>query len=103
MTWLYVLMDIIILLVLISLCVLVIILWNKKGRLRSGSLEHFRNDELYERSKEEQKKYKHIDEVSAEDEIILPDTETPAPIEDDSITFSAGYGGMTELEVEDND
>lgn len=103
MTWLYVLMDIIILLVLIFLCVLVIVLWNKKGKLSSGSLEHFRNDELYEKSKEEQKKYKHIDEISDEDEIVLPDTAEPDPIEDDNITFSAGYGGMTELEVEDDD
>ena len=102
MTWLYILMDIIILLVLLFLCGLVIVLWNKKGRLGRGTLDTFRNDELYEKSEEDRKRLKHIDDVLEEEDIIDLGSE-PEPICDEEITFSPGYGGITETEVEIHD
>ena len=102
MTWLYILMDIIILLVLLFLCGLVIVLWNKKGRLGRGTLDTFRNDELYEKSEEDRKRLKHIDDVLEEEDIIDLGSE-PEPIGDEEITFSPGYGGITETEVENYD
>lgn len=102
MTWLYILMDIIILLVLLFLCGLVIVLWNKKGRLGRGTLDTFRNDELYEKSEEDRKRLKHIDDVLEEEDIIDLGSE-PEPIVDEEITFSPGYGGITETEVEIHD
>ena len=102
MTWLYILMDIIILLVLLFLCGLVIVLWNKKGRLGRGTLDTFRNDELYEKSEEDRKRLKHIDDVLEEEDIIDLGSE-PEPIGDEEITFSPGYGVITETEVEIHD
>lgn len=102
MTWLYILMDIIILLVLLFLCGLVIVLWNKKGRLGRGTLDTFRNDELYEKSEEDRKRLKHIDDVLEEEDIIDLGSE-PETIDDEEITFSPGYGGITETEVEIHD
>lgn len=102
MTWLYILMDIIILLVLLFLCGLVIVFWNKKGRLGRGTLDTFRNDELYEKSEEDRKRLKHIDDVLEEEDIIDLGSE-PEPIGDEEITFSPGYGGLSETEVETND
>ena len=102
MTWLYILMDIIIPLVLLFLCGLVIVLWNKKGRLGRGTLDTFRNDELYEKSEEDRKRLKHIDDVLEEEDIIDLGSE-PEPIGDEEITFSPGYGGITETEVEIHD
>lgn len=102
MTCLYILMDIIILLVLLFLCGLVIVLWNKKGRLGRGTLDTFRNDELYEKSEEDRKRLKHIDDVLEEEDIIDLGSE-PEPIGDEEITFSPGYGGFTETEVEIHD
>lgn len=102
MTCLYILMDIIILLVLLFLCGLVIVLWNKKGRLGRGTLDTFRNDELYEKSEEDRKRLKHIDDVLEEEDIIDLGSE-PEPIGDEEITFSPGYGGITETEVEIHD
>ena len=102
MTWLYILMDIIILLVLLFLCGLVIVLWNKKGRLGRGTLDTFRNDELYEKSEEDRKRLKHIDDVLEEEDIIDLGSK-PDPIGDEEITFSPGYGGITETEVEIHD
>lgn len=102
MTWLYILMDIIILLVLLFLCGLVIVLWNKKGRLGRETLDTFRNDELYEKSEEDRKRLKHIDDVVEEEDIIDLGSE-PEPIGDEEITFSPGYGGITETEVEIHD
>lgn len=103
MTWLYILMDIIILLVLLFLCGLVIVLWNKKGRLGRGTLDAFRNDELYEKSEEERKRLKHIDDVADEDDDTVDLGCEPEPIGDDEITFSPGYGGITETEDTTND
>ena len=102
MTCLYILMDIIILLVLLFLCGLVIVLWNKKGRLGRGTLDTFRNDELYEKSEEDRKRLKHIDDVLEEEDIIDLGSEAE-PIGDEEITFSPGYGGFTETEVEIHD
>lgn len=103
MTWLYILMDIIILLVLLFLCGLVIALWNKKGKLGRGTLDTFRNDELYEKSEEDRKRLKHIDDVAEEEDDVIDLGSEPEPIGDDEITFSPGYGGLSETEVETND
>lgn len=103
MTWLYIVMDVIILLVLFFLCVFIVILWNKKRKLGRGTLDSFRNDELYEKSKEDRKKLKHIDDLPDEDEIPIDEIIEPEVIDDGDISFSAGYGGVSELEVTDDD
>ena len=103
MTWLYILMDIIILIVLLFLCGLVFVLWNKKGKLGRGTLDTFRNDELYEKSEEDLKRLKHIDDYPDEDDTVVDLGTQPEPIGDDEISFSPGYGGMTETEAEKND
>lgn len=103
MTWLFILLDVLILLALVVLCGLTVYFWNKKGSLRRDSLESFRNEEIYEKSKAEQKRMAHIEDIiDEEEEFIEPPVETEAVVEEE-IVFAAGYGGMTELGVEDDD
>ncbi len=103
MTWLFILLDVLIFLALVVLCGLTVCFWNKKGGLKHDSLENFRNEEIYERSKEEQKRMAHIEDImDEEEEFIEPPIETEAVAEEE-IVFAAGYGGMTELGVEDDD
>lgn len=100
MTWLYILIDVLILVLLLSLVLVLIYFWNKKKGLSIGSLSEFRNNTIYEKSYEEQKKKAHIEEIIDEEyEFIddLDDTETE-PI--DGVYFSDGYG---EEEVADNE
>lgn len=100
MTWLYVLIDILILVLLIFLVFVVIYFWNKKKGLSIGSLSEFRNNTIYEKSYEEQKKKAHIEEiVDEEPEYIddLDDTESESIAE---IYFSEGYGDAEVLDDE---
>lgn len=102
MTWLFILLDVLILLSVIALGIVIVVLWNKKSSLHRSSLADFRNDEIYEKSKRDRKKLAHVDEtVEQEEEIVEPDEqETSEPIEDGDISFSNGYG-FTELGVDD--
>ena len=100
MTWLYVLIDILILVLLIFLVFVVIYFCNKKKGLSIGSLSEFRNNTIYEKSYEEQKKKAHIEEiVDEEPEYIddLDDTESKSIAE---IYFSEGYGDAEVLDDE---
>ena len=52
MTWLYVLIDVLILLLIVALILVVLYFWNKKKELNIGSLSEFRNNTIYEKSYE---------------------------------------------------
>lgn len=100
MTWLFILLDILILAGIIVLCIFVVRLWNRNRPLSKSSLSEFRNDDIYEKSVQDKKRLAHIED-SLED-VQFVDTEESMDaeelmIEEDNITFSAGYGGMTEL------
>ncbi len=102
MTWLFVLMDILILVALVILCVVVYVLWNKRKKLNKISLSEFRNEEIYEKSAEEQKKFAHIEDTLNEDEPDEILTENNAEeVSDNEISFTAGYGEVTEVGVND--
>ena len=102
MTWLFILLDVLILLSVIALGIVIVVLWNKKSGLNRSSLSDFRNEDIYEKSKRDKKKLAHIDEpVSSDEEVIDITEEVPSePIEDEDISFSNGYG-FTELGVDD--
>lgn len=92
MTWLYILIDILILMFALALILVVLYFWNKKKELSIGSLSEFRNSTIYEKSYEDQKKKAHIEEI-VEDETSFIDDE----VENDEepiagIYFSDGYG-----------
>ena len=102
MNWVFILLDVLILFTVIVLCGVIVFLWNKKRSLSRNSLELFRNDEIYEKSKEEQKRMAHIDDtVIEENEYVIPPE--PESVEDAQIVFSGGYGGKTQPGVQDND
>ena len=102
MTWLFILIDILIFLALVALCVITVYFWNKKGGLGHNSLEHFRNEEIYEKSQEDKKRMAHIEDTIVEEEEVIEPPE-PEAVEEEQIVFSGGYGGMTELGVEEDD
>lgn len=102
MTWLFILIDILIFLALVALCVITVYFWNKKGGLGHSSLEHFRNEEIYEKSQEDQKRMAHIEDTIVKEEEFVEPPE-PEAVEEEQIVFSGGYGGMTELGVEEDD
>lgn len=60
-----------------------------------GSLDEFRNDSIYEKSIEDQKRLAHIEEITEEKNYIddIDDIEAE-PV--DSIIFSSGYGETEE-------
>ncbi len=103
MTWVFILMDVLILAALIFLCVVVYLLWTRRKKLNKVSLSQFRNEELYEKSAEEMKRYAHIEDTlnSGEEEEVAPETVSEVNIEESEISFSNGYGGLTELGVND--
>ena len=74
MTWLYILIDILILMFALALILVVLYFWNKKKELSIGSLSEFRNSTIYEKSYEDQKKKAHIEEI-VEDETSFIDDE----------------------------
>ena len=100
MTWLYILIDILILMFVLALILVVFYFWNKKKELNIGSLSEFRNNTIYEKSYEDQKKKAHIEEIIEEDSMYLDDVDEndEEPIE--GIYFSEGYG---EEEVADDE
>ena len=104
MTWLYILMDAVIILLLGVLCYFVIRLWTKKDGLNVNSLSQFRNDDLYAQSIEDQKRLAHIEDTLTEPEEEIPDEVEPGTeISDADITFSSGYGVNRETEDSDED
>lgn len=100
MTWLYILIDVLILIFVLALILVVLFFWNKKKELNIGSLSEFRNNTIYEKSYEDQKKKAHIEEIIEEDSMYLDDVDEndEEPIE--GIYFSEGYG---EEEVTDDE
>lgn len=100
MTWLYILFDVLILIFVLALILVVLYFWNKKKELNIGSLSEFRNNTIYEKSYEDQKKKAHIEEIIEEDSMYLDDVDEndEEPIE--GIYFSEGYG---EEEVADDE
>ena len=100
MTWLYILIDVLILIFVLALILVVLFFWNKKKELNIGSLSEFRNNTIYEKSYEDQKKKAHIEEIIEEDLMYLDDVDEndEEPIE--GIYFSEGYG---EEEVADDE
>lgn len=100
MTWLYILIDVLILIFVLALILVVLFFWNKKRELNIGSLSEFRNNTIYEKSYEDQKKKAHIEEIIEEDSMYLDDVDEndEEPIE--GIYFSEGYG---EEEVADDE
>lgn len=100
MTWLYILIDVLILIFVLALILVVLYFWNKKKELNIGSLSEFRNNTIYEKSYEDQKKKAHIEEIIEEDSMYLDDVDEndEEPIE--GIYFSEGYG---EEEVADDE
>lgn len=102
MTWLFIILDVLILLSIIAIGILSYMLWNKKNSLHRNSLEDFRNEGLYEKSKRDRIKLAHIDEkVDPETDVLEMTEETGCEnIEDKDISFSDGYG-FTESEVDD--
>lgn len=102
MTWLFILLDVLILLSVIALGIVIIVLWNEKKGLPRGPLSNFRNEEIYEKTKRDKKKFAHIDDpVPVDEEVIeIPDELPSEPIGDEDISFSNGYG-FTELGVDD--
>ena len=100
MTWLYILIDVLILIFVLALILVVLFFWNKKKELNIGSLSELRNNTIYEKSYEDQKKKAHIEEIIEEDSMYLDDVDEndEEPIE--GIYFSEGYG---EEEVADDE
>ena len=100
MTWLYILIDVLILIFVLALILVVLFFWNKKKELNIGSLSEFRNNTIYEKSYEDQKKKAHIEEIIEDDSMYLDDVDEndEEPIE--GIYFSEGYG---EEEVADGE
>lgn len=100
MTWLYILIDFLILMFVLALIFVILYFWNKKKELNIGSLSEFRNNTIYEKSYEDQKKKAHIEEIIEEDSMYLDDVDEndEEPIE--GIYFSEGYG---EEEVADDE
>lgn len=100
MTWLYILIDVLILIFVLALILVVLYFWNKKKELNIGSLSEFRNNTIYEKSYEDQKKKAHIEEIIEDDLMYIDDVDEndEEPIE--GIYFSEGYG---EEEVADGE
>ncbi len=99
MVWLYILIDVLIIMGVVALCLFLIHLWNKHRPLSRNSISEFRNSDIYEKSVQDQKRLAHIEDSLEDVEYIdESDINGDAPIDDGDITFSSGYGGMTELE-----
>ena len=91
MTWLYIVIDILIVLLILFLVVLIFVLLNRKKEMNIGSLDEFRNDSIYEKSIEDQKRLAHIEDIT-EEKSYIDDIEEKETDPIDSIIFSNGYG-----------
>lgn len=100
MTWLYILIDVFILILLLSGIIAILYFFNKKKSLNVGSLSEFRNDTIYEKSYEDKKKKAHIEEIidaNYEDSKEMVD-DVDAFV--DGIFFEDGYGDTEDSENE---
>ena len=100
MTWLYILIDVLILIFVLALILVVLYFWNKKKELNIGSLSEFRNNTIYEKSYEDQKKKAHIEEIIEDDLMYIDDVDENEEEPIEGIYFSEGYG---EVEVADGE
>lgn len=100
MTWLYILIDVLILIFVLALILVVLYFWNKKKELNIGSLSEFRNNTIYEKSYEDQKKKAHIEEIIEDDLMYIDDVDENGEEPIEGIYFSEGYG---EEEVTDGE
>lgn len=100
MTWLYILIDVLILIFVLALILVVLYFWNKKKELNIGSLSEFRNNTIYEKSYEDQKKKAHIEEIIEDDLMYIDDVDENEEDPIEGIYFSEGYG---EEEVADGE
>lgn len=100
MTWLYILIDVLILIFVLALILVVLYFWNKKKELNIGSLSEFRNNTIYEKSYEDQKKKAHIEEIIEDDLMYIDDVDENEEEPIEGIYFSEGYG---EEEVADEE
>lgn len=96
MTWLYILIDILIVLIVLLFIISILLFLNRKKGMNIGSLDEFRNGSIYEKSMEDQKRLAHIEEIT-EDKSYIDDIETEHI---DSIVFSSGYGELEENDYE---
>lgn len=105
MTWIYILLDLFLFSLIIFLILLLICVWTKKRSMNHSPLSQFRNDDLYEKSREEKRRLAHIeDKINEEDYVdTFVDDEIDVPISDDDISFSDGYGKGTGSEDEYGD
>lgn len=92
MTWLYILIDIFILIIIVALILVVLYFWNKKNGLNVGSLSEFRNNTIYEKSYEDRKKNAHIEEIVEDEPTFLDDIEETEEEGFIGVYFSDGYG-----------
>jgi len=92
MTWLYILIDVLILIFVLALILVVLYFWNKKKELNIGSLSEFRNNTIYEKSYEDQKKKAHIEEIIEDDLMYIDDVDENEEESIEGIYFSEGYG-----------
>jgi len=92
MTWLYILIDVLILIFVLALILVVLYFWNKKRELNIGSLSEFRNNTIYEKSYEDQKKKAHIEEIIEDDLMYIDDVDENEEESIEGIYFSEGYG-----------
>lgn len=95
MTWIYILLDIVLICAIAVLFCLLVRLWTKRRGLHVSPLSQFRNDDLYEKSLQDKKKLAHIEDAVKEDEFIDAspiEDHFDEGIQDSDISFSDGYG-----------
>ena len=103
MTWVFILMDVVILAAVIFLCIFIAWIWSWHRPLSKGALSEFRNDDLYEKSEQDKKRLAHIEDSFESVDASEVDyfDESDVAIDEDDISFAAGYGGREGLEDED--
>ena len=105
MVWVYIALDILILCVLIALAAVVVWLWNRRAKIHKSSLSQFRNDDLYEKSVQEQQRLAHIEDIVSDfedNDITTIVDETDRNIRYGDVVFSDGYGAR-DMEYEEDE
>ena len=106
MVWVYIALDILILCVLITLAAVVVWLWNHRTKIHKSSLSQFRNDDLYEKSVQEQQRLAHIEDIVSDfedNDITTIVDETDRNIRYGDVEFSDGYGARDREYEEDEE
>ncbi len=104
MAWLFIFMDVVILAAIVFLGGLAVYFWTRNKPLSRSSLTEFRNDDIYEKSIQDKKRLAHIEDSVERPELNEFDgliDSADLSISDDNITFSSGYGRMTDEEDEE--